>query len=83
MTLARCAPPSDLAARLGEITAPALIIAGADDCITGVTRPLALARRFAAGRTVVIEHCGHYPWVEQPAACRRAVDAFLAVTVAS
>lgn len=71
------APPSDLAARLGQVTAPVLIIAGADDCITGVTRPLALARRFAAGRAAVIEHCGHYPWVEQPAAFRGAVDEFL------
>lgn len=70
-------PPQDLAARLGEVTAPVLVVGGADDCITGIAPVLALATLFPAGESVMIERCGHYPWVEQPAAFRQAVDRFL------
>ncbi|GII22652.1 hydrolase [Planosporangium mesophilum] len=70
-------PPCDFAARLGGVTAPVLVVAGAEDCLTGLAPVLALAKLFPAGRAVVIERCGHYPWVEQPAAFREAVDAFL------
>lgn len=70
-------PPQDLAARLGEVTAPVLMLAGAQDCVTGVAAVLALAKRFPTGEAVVIERCGHHPWVEQPAAFRQAVDRFL------
>ena len=70
-------PPQDLAARLGGVTAPVLVVAGARDCVTGVAPVLALAKLFAAGEAVMIERCGHHPWVEQPAAFRQAVDRFL------
>jgi pimeloyl-ACP methyl ester carboxylesterase len=70
-------PPPDLAARLGDVTAAVLVVAGAEDCSAGLTQVTALAKLFPAGEVVVIERCGHHPWVEQPTAFRRAVDRFL------
>lgn len=71
------APPPDLAQRLAQFTGRVLVIAGAEDCLTGVAPLLALGRLFPEGRTVVLDGCGHYPWVEQPNAFRATVDAFL------
>jgi pimeloyl-ACP methyl ester carboxylesterase len=71
-------PPADLAARLGTITAPVLVIAGAEDYGIGVAPVVALAKLFPAGTAVVIEGAAHHPWVEQPSAFRRATDPFLA-----
>ncbi|MEE6257503.1 alpha/beta fold hydrolase [Plantactinospora sonchi] len=70
-------PPPDLAERLADVTAPVLVVAGAEDCSAGLAPVVALAKLFPAGEAVVIERCGHHPWVEQPAAFRRAVDGFL------
>jgi len=70
-------PPPDLAARMGEVAAPVLVVAGAEDCITGLAPVTALATLFPAGEVAVIERCGHFPWVERPAAFRPAVDGFL------
>ncbi|MEE6259391.1 alpha/beta fold hydrolase [Plantactinospora sonchi] len=70
-------PPEDLAARLGGVEAPVLVVAGAQDLVTGLAPVLALADLFPAGEAVTIADSGHYPWVEQPAAFRQAVDGFL------
>jgi pimeloyl-ACP methyl ester carboxylesterase len=70
-------PPRDLADRIGSVTAPVLVLAGAADCFTGVAPVLALADLFPNGDAVVLDRCGHYPWVEQPAAFRSAADRFL------
>lgn len=70
-------PPPDLAARLRAVTAPVLVVAGAQDALAGLAPVVALAELFANGSAVVIDHCGHYPWVEQPTDFRRAVDPFL------
>lgn len=70
-------PPPDLVARLGSVTTPVLVMAGTEDCGTGVAALWALADAFPAGRLVTIEQSGHFPWVEQPAAFREAVDTFL------
>jgi pimeloyl-ACP methyl ester carboxylesterase len=70
-------PPDDLAARIGTVAAPVLVIAGAVDCLTGLAPVKALATRFPAGRVEVIDRCGHYPWLEQPRAFRHAIDAVL------
>lgn len=75
------APPHDLPARVRAVSAPVLVVAGAQDCMTGVAPVRALARLFPAGQIVVLERCGHYPWVEQPSAFRVAVDPFLAACV--
>jgi pimeloyl-ACP methyl ester carboxylesterase len=70
-------PPPDLAARMGEVNAAVLVVAGAQDYNIGLAPVTALAGLFPAGRVVAIERCGHFPWVEQPTAFRRAVDEFL------
>jgi pimeloyl-ACP methyl ester carboxylesterase len=63
--------------RLREVRAPVLVIAGAQDYTLGVSQVVALARLFPAGAITVIENCGHFPWVEQPAEFRAAAGEFL------
>jgi pimeloyl-ACP methyl ester carboxylesterase len=70
-------PPDDLALRIGDVTVQTLVVAGAQDYATGLAPVTALADLFPNGRAVVIDRCGHHPWVERPAAFRRAVDPFL------
>lgn len=67
----------DLAAdgRLASIRAATLITHGRQDPIP-LASSEACARAMKA-RLVVIENCGHVPYVEQPAALFDAVDAFL------
>jgi pimeloyl-ACP methyl ester carboxylesterase len=71
-------PPPDLAGRLGDVRAPVLVIAGAQDAIAGKGPVVAVADLFPDGHAAVIEQCGHMPWVEQPAAFRQVLDSFLA-----
>jgi len=63
--------------RLASIAAPTLVVHGRQDPI-----PLAsseeCARRMGDARLVVLEDCGHVPYVEQPAALFAAVNDFLA-----
>lgn len=70
-------PPPDLAARLSVMKAPVLVIAGAEDCLVGFAPVRALARLFPSGASATIEACGHYPWVEQPAAFRQVIETFI------
>jgi proline iminopeptidase len=61
--------------RLASIDAPALIVHGRQDPI-----PLASsedAARAMNARLVVLENCGHVPYVEQPDALFAAIDGFL------
>ncbi|WP_394770002.1 alpha/beta fold hydrolase [Lacisediminihabitans sp.] len=72
------APPADLADRLAVVEAPVLVIAGAEDALTGAAPAVALARLFPRGTATVLDGSGHYPWVDQPwgflAAARRFLD---------
>jgi pimeloyl-ACP methyl ester carboxylesterase len=70
-------PPADFAARLAGVTAPVLVVAGAEDCTTGLAPVVALPELFGDGHLVVIDDCGHFPWVEQPELFRQAVENFL------
>ncbi len=70
--------PDDVADRLRALAAPVLVVAGGADLFTGVAPLRALAEVFPRGACSVLEDCGHYPWVEQSAAFRQVVDAFLA-----
>jgi pimeloyl-ACP methyl ester carboxylesterase len=69
--------------RLGEITAPTLVIAGRDDFIF----PPACQRELAAGipdaRLRIIERAGHNPHDEQTAEVMRAVTDFITAGVAT
>ena len=62
---------------LGALDTPALFVHGEDDPV-----PVASARRTAAlipnAHVETIPRCGHFPWVEQPAAFRAAVEHLLA-----
>jgi proline iminopeptidase len=70
------------AERMVEVTVPALLLNGAQD-----PRPISaterLAERLPDARLVTIEECGHFPWLEQPAATRDALRAFLAELAAA
>ena len=72
------APPQDFPQLLGKTQAKVRLIAGAQDFSTGLAPVQAAATLFANGETVVLDDCGHYPWVEQPLAFRRVADPFLA-----
>ncbi|WP_203580660.1 alpha/beta fold hydrolase [Microbacterium hibisci] len=69
--------PEAFAALLAETDAPVLVIAGAEDALTGCAPVVAAARLFRHGESIVLADCGHYPWIEQPAAFRAAVEEFL------
>lgn len=69
--------PGDVADRVRAATLPpALVVAGDRDLLTGVEPVAAYARLIGAGYALV-DDCGHYPWVEQPQAFRRCLDAWL------
>ncbi|MEV4317637.1 alpha/beta hydrolase [Actinocrispum sp. NPDC049592] len=70
-------PPEDFPDRLRKVQSPVLVIAGADDCTTGVSQVVALSMLFPRGGIALIDRCGHFPWVERPKEFREAVDAFL------
>jgi pimeloyl-ACP methyl ester carboxylesterase len=56
---------------------PTLVVGGDQDLLTGV-QPV---RDYAVGLDAelsFIADCGHYPWIEQPAAFRRVLQAWLA-----
>jgi proline iminopeptidase len=68
----------DLIAPLRRVEFPVLIVHGRDDPI-----PVASSKKAADGlgaRFVVLDDCGHVPYVEQPAALFAAVDDFLTAT---
>ena len=66
----------DLVPQLGKITCPTLVVHGRDDPIP-VESSIEGAEVMNA-RIVVLDDCGHVPYVEQPSRLFAAVDAFLA-----
>ncbi len=64
--------------RLGEITVPALIIAGREDFIFPPEHQRELAARIPQARLQIIERAGHNPHAEQPAQVMQAVRDFIA-----
>ena len=63
--------------RLAHITAPTLLVWGRDDPATDVRWARRLAADIPNARLEVIDGCGHYPPVEQPAAFAAATAAFV------
>ena len=68
--------PGVLAA-LGRLTAPVLVVGGERDALTGVVSVGRVAASFPAAEQVVLPGAGHFPWVDEPAAFRGAVEPFL------
>jgi len=63
--------------RLGEITAPTLIIAGSHDFLFPPEHQCELAARIPHARLEIIDRAGHNPHSEQPAKVMRVVREFL------
>ena len=68
----------DFGDRLPEITAPTLVIAGADDPATPPEHAELLAERIPDAKLVVLSRAAHFANVEQPEAFSRAVNEHLA-----
>lgn len=68
--------------RLGAVTCPVLLVAGADDA-TYRAHAAAMAARLPWARTAIVPSAGHTPHLENPAAFHAAVAAFLADTAAA
>ena len=64
--------------RLPKIQAKTLIIWGANDRIIHVSSVEKLERGIKNGKTVIIDHCGHVPFLEKPKETKRAYRRFLA-----
>jgi pimeloyl-ACP methyl ester carboxylesterase len=58
-------PDRGLARRLHRITAPTLIVWGADDALVSVVYAEEFAKRIAGARVEVLAGCGHAPHVER------------------
>ena len=69
---------SDRSARVGEITAPTLVVHGTEDKLITPENGRRLAARIPGAQLVMLEGCGHMPMSEQPAELAAAVLAFLA-----
>jgi len=67
----------DLRARLGEISCPTLVVAGAHDLMIPAKWSAALAEGIAGARAVTLERAGHYPMHEQPDAFGAALAEFV------
>ena len=67
----------DLRPGLSRITAPTLVVVGQDDFICDTVSAREMARAIPGSRLATIPEAGHFPWVEQPAAFRAALDRFL------
>lgn len=71
-----------LSSRLAAITAPTLVIWGADDRVVTPAYGRAFADRIPRARFVEIADAGHLPFLEEPAAVFAALDEFLAAVPA-
>ena len=78
LTLAQStADVDDVVARLGEVAAPVLVVAGAHDRVVTAAATAEVAARVPDGRLEVVPACGHVPHEEAPEAVVRAVRGFL------
>jgi proline iminopeptidase len=69
---------ADTLTRLGEVTAPVLVLTGANDAQTGVAIGDYVASLFPNAKHVTITGAGHYPWVDEPDQFVEVVSSFLA-----
>jgi pimeloyl-ACP methyl ester carboxylesterase len=63
---------------IGRITAPTLVIVGADDVPTPVKRSRTMASLIPGARLEIVPYCGHSSSIEQPDAVNRLIRPFLA-----
>ena len=67
-----------VADEIGSITAPTLVIVGADDVPTPVKQSRRLAELIPAARLEIVPYCGHSSTIEQPEAVTGLIRPFLA-----
>ena len=67
----------DLRPDLPRIGAPTLVITGDADFITGPACAQDIGAGIAGARVVIVEDCGHFTFIEQPARFRDEVTRFL------
>jgi proline-specific peptidase len=70
-------PDWDLRPDLARIAAPTLVLTGAEDFICGPACAEEIAAGIADSRKVVLDGCGHFPFVEAAERFRAEVTAFL------
>lgn len=70
-------PERGLRPRLRRISAPTLLVWGAQDGVVGRAYAEEYQRLIAGSRLEIIEGAGHFPMLEQPEAFAHAVEAFL------
>jgi pimeloyl-ACP methyl ester carboxylesterase len=71
----------DVMDRLGEISAPTLVIGGTADQMTPPKHATFLADKIPGARLAMIEGAGHMVMLEQPELVARHVEQFLATLV--
>jgi len=69
----------DVAHRLGDIAAPALVIWGSEDRVVPLDIAIQMAVRMQQADLHVMGRCGHIPHVEQAHKFNRLVTQFLSV----
>jgi pimeloyl-ACP methyl ester carboxylesterase len=70
-------PDKGLARRLHRVTAPTLVVWGADDALVPAIYAQEFGRRIAGARVEVLEACGHVPQVEKREETLELVRRFL------
>jgi proline iminopeptidase len=68
--------------RLGEITAPTLVLAGRDDFLFPPEHQVALAAGIPGARLQIVERAGHNAHAERPAVVAEAITRFVATDAA-
>ena len=69
---------SDITADYKNLTAPVLIVVGANDWICPLDISTRLHMALRNSKLLVIEQCGHFTWMEQPEVFNARVPEFLA-----
>jgi pimeloyl-ACP methyl ester carboxylesterase len=63
--------------RLGEITAPTLVLVGRHDFICSPVQARAIQAGIPGAQLIEFEHSGHLPWLEEPESFAHAVRQFV------
>jgi proline iminopeptidase len=66
--------------RLGGISCPTLVVAGRHDLVTSFPQAHRIARRIPNARVELLEHSGHFPWLDEPDAFFALVHDWLVTT---
>lgn len=61
---------------LKDYAAPVLVLAGKQD-VLGIETAQSITASFTTARLVVIDRCGHYPWIDNPAPYFGQIESFL------